>query len=228
MKPAKAEGSTKVAVTRVDEAAGPVSGGRTATEALILDQACRLFATRGFDGTSIRDIANAVGISNAALYHYFADKDELYSRIVVSVIERQCAMMEQRIKASDPPGKKLRAFMRAYAEFFEGNTAESIASSRSFGALEKSAQRDRAIYWRDRYEKILRDILQEGMDRGEFRKADVALTGRAVLSCLNWMYRWYSPSGPLSPSQIADGYADILLKGIGSSETSSRKKPTRK
>jgi AcrR family transcriptional regulator len=213
---------------RTDGRTEPHAGRRTATEAAILDQACRLFATRGFDGTSIRDIANAVGISNAALYHYFADKDELFARIVASVIERQCALMEQRIKPDDPPGEKLRAFMRAYAEFFEANTAESVASSRSFGALEKSPQRERAIYWRDRYERILRDILKEGMDCGEFRKADVALTGRAVLSCLNWIYRWYSPSGPLRPREIAEGYADILMNGIGNNTTAAKKGRARK
>jgi len=214
--------------TRTDEGPAAASGGRTATEAMILEQACRLFARRGFDGTSIRDIANAVGISNAALYHYFTDKDELFARIVISVIERQCAMMEQRLQHADPPGKKLRVFMGAYADFFAANTTESVASSRSFGALEKSDQRERAIYWRDRYERILRDILQEGMESGEFRKGDVALTGRAILSCLNWIYRWYSPSGPLGPKEIVEGYADILINGIGAAPEKAKKKQARK
>ena len=200
------------------------AGGRTSTEAMILAAACKLFATRGFDGTSIRDISNAVGISNAALYHYFEHKDELFARLVISVIERQCAFMEERITPGDTPTGKLRAFMRAYAEFFEQNSAESIASSRSFGALEKSPQRARAIYWRDRYEKLLRDIIREGIEAGEFRKGDVALIGRAVLSCLNWMYRWYSPSGPMRPSEIVDGYADILIGGIAAAPAPARPK----
>jgi AcrR family transcriptional regulator len=198
------------------------SGGRTATEAMILAEACQLFASRGFDGTSIRDIANAVGISNAALYHYFADKDELLARIVIN---GQCELMERRIEPGESPAEKLRAFMRAYAEFFEDNMAESIASSRSFSALENPVQRERAIYWRDRYENMLRAIVQEGMDSGEFREGDVALTGRAVLSCLNWMYRWYSPSGSLRPRDIVDTYADILIGGIAGSPDRSRKMP---
>lgn len=197
--------------------------GRTATEAMILAEACQLFASRGFDGTSIRDIANAVGISNAALYHYFSDKDELLARIVVSVIERQCAMMEQRIKPEDSAADKLRAFMQAYADFFKDNMAESIASSRSFSALEDPVQRERAIYWRDRYENILRSIISEGMESGEFRTGDVALTGRAVLSCLNWIYRWYSPDGSLTPRDIVDAYAEILMGGIAAKPGRSRK-----
>ena len=208
---------------RATDAPAASPAGRTATEAMILAEACLLFAARGFDGTSIRDIANAVGISNAALYHYFADKDELLARIVISVIERQCAMMEERVKPDDNPGDKLRVFMQAYADFFEENMAESIASSRSFSALENPLQRERAIYWRDRYENMLRAIIREGMESGEFREGDVALTGRAVLSCLNWMYRWYSPTGTLRPRDIVDAYADILIGGIAAKPGRARK-----
>jgi AcrR family transcriptional regulator len=188
--------------------------GKINKEAAILAEACRLFAARGFDGTSIRDIANAVGISNAALYHYFADKNELFARIVMDVIERMCGFTEDRIRPADTASEKLRAFMGAYAEFFEENASESIASSRSFGALEHSPQRDRAIYWRDRYEGLLRDILREGIAAGEFRPSDVALTGRLVLSSLNWLHRWYSPTGKLRPAEIVGAYADVLLGGI--------------
>jgi AcrR family transcriptional regulator len=208
---------------RVSEPAPSNPGGRTATEAMILAEACQLFASRGFDGTSIRDIANAVGISNAALYHYFADKDELLARIVISVIERQCAMMEQRIRPEDSASNKLRAFMLAYADFFEDNMPESIASSRSFSALENPVQRERAIYWRDRYENMLRAIVREGIESGEFVEGDVALTGRAVLSCLNWMYRWYSPKGSLRPREIVDAYAEILIGGIAARPGRARK-----
>lgn len=205
------------------ETGASLLAGKTNKEAVILAEACRLFATNGFDGTSIRDIANAVGISNAALYHYFADKNELFARIVTDVIERQCSFTEERIKADGTASQKLRSFMQAYAEFFQEHTSEAVASSRSFGALEKSPERDHAIYWRDRYEGLLRDILREGMKGGEFREGDVALTGRAVLSCLNWLHRWYSPAGSLSPVEIVDGYADILLRGIAADAPANSK-----
>jgi AcrR family transcriptional regulator len=207
--------------TSIDTGASALTG-RTNKEATILAEACRLFASHGFDGTSIRDIANAVGISNAALYHYFADKNELFARIVTDVIERQFSFTEERIRPDDSAGEKLRSFMRAYADFFEANVSEAIASSRSFGALEKSPERDHAIYWRDRYEHLLREIIREGMAAGEFREGDVALTGRAVLSCLNWLHRWYSPAGSLSPVKIVDGYADILLRGIAADTPARR------
>jgi AcrR family transcriptional regulator len=189
--------------------------GKDDKQAQIIAEACRLFARRGFNGTSIRDIANAVGITNAGLYHYFADKNALFAQIVIYVLEKQCSFTEERIGAGGSAAEKLRAFMTAYGEFFELYTSECIASSRSFRILEDSPQRDKALYLRDRYEGILRDILREGVASGEFRDADVALTGRAVLSCLNWMHRWYSPAGRKKPVEIVSAYADILLSGIG-------------
>ncbi len=192
----------------------PVKVVRTNKEATILAEACRLFATNGFAETSIRDIADAAGISNAALYHFFADKNELFARIFVSVTSQLCAFVESRIDPSETATRRLRAFMRGYGTFFEDHTYMCIAASSSFRALGDSPKRDEAIYWRDRYEGIVRAIIRQGMDRGEFREGDAALVGRAVLSCLNWLHRWYRPSGRLTPIEIVDGYADILIGGI--------------
>lgn len=194
--------------------APPAKAAKINKEATILAEACRLFATHGFNGTSIRDIADAAGISNAALYHFFADKNELFGRIFLNVTERLCSFVEQRINPADRAADQLRAFMCGYGAFFEAHSSECIAASMSFRALEDSPLRDQSIYWRDRYEGMLRKIIRDGMAKGEFREGDAALTGRAVLSCLNWLHRWYSPNGRLRPVEIADGYADIFLGGI--------------
>jgi AcrR family transcriptional regulator len=200
----------------VQEPPGESAGqtGKMTKPEQILAEACRLFAARGFNGTSIRDIANAVGITNAGLYHYFADKNDLFARLVIDVIEKQCSFTEERINATASATEKLKAYMIAYADFFEQHTSECIASSRSFRILENSPQRDQALYWRDRYEGILRDIIRQGIGAGEFRDIDVALTGRAVLSCLNWLHRWYSPAGHLTPAEIVLFYADIIIAGV--------------
>lgn len=198
----------------VETGARPVKAPRANKEAIILAAACRLFATKGFDGASIRDIADAAGISNAALYHFFADKNELFARIFIAVTEQLCSFVEARINPNDRATQRLRAFMRGYAQFFEDHTDECVAASLSFRALADSPKRDEAIYWRDRYEGLLRTIISEGMASGEFRPSDAALAGRAVLSCLNWLHRWYNPSGPMQPVEIVDSYADLLLGGL--------------
>ena len=74
-----------------------VKVARTNKEATILAEACRLFATNGIAETSIRDIAEAAGISNAALYHFFSDKSEPFARIFVSVTSQLCGFVESRV-----------------------------------------------------------------------------------------------------------------------------------
>lgn len=187
---------------------------RVNKEAKILSTACQLFAQNGFDGTSIRDISGAVGISNAALYHYFSDKDALFTRIFISVTENLCCFVESHIEPNKPASTQLRAFMGAYGVYFEDHRSECVAASLSFRVLKQSEQRNQAMYWRDRYEGVLRKIIQDGVDNGEFQEVSAALTGRAVLSCLNWLQRWYSPDGDMRPVEIVDAYADIILGGI--------------
>jgi AcrR family transcriptional regulator len=190
------------------------AGTSSDKQAQILAEACRLFAARGFHGTSIRDIAKSAGMTNAGLYHHFIDKNDLFLRLVVDLLEKQCGFTEQRLRSAVTATEKLRAFMLAYGDFFEHNTLACIASSRSFAFFEDCPQREEALRWRDRYEGILRDIIRQGIASGEFRPVDAAMAGRAVLSCLNWLQHWYSPSGHTRPPEIVLTYADMLLNGI--------------
>ena len=68
---------------------------------------------------------------------------------------------------------------------------------------------------RDRYEQHLRTLIQEAIDAGEIRSdIDVAMTGRLILSSLNWMHRWYDPAKPSTPVDLADTYFDLIFKGL--------------
>ena len=68
--------------------------------------------------------------------------------------------------------------------------------------------------WRDRYENLLRSLIQEAIEAGELRPLDVPLAGRLILSALNWMHRWYRPEKGMSAPQIADAYFDMILNGL--------------
>ena len=68
--------------------------------------------------------------------------------------------------------------------------------------------------WRDRYEGLIRTLIQEAIDAGEIRPVDVPLAGRLVLSALNWMHRWYKPEKGLAAPEIAEAYFDMILNGL--------------
>ena len=68
--------------------------------------------------------------------------------------------------------------------------------------------------WRDRYEGLIRTLIQEAIDAGEIRPVDVPLAGRLVLSALNWMHRWYKPEKGLARPEIAEAYFDMIFNGL--------------
>jgi hypothetical protein len=83
---------------------------------------------------------------------------------------------------------------------------------------EDSVPRKAAIDLRDRYEKLLRACIQQGVQSGEFKDVDPALTGRVVLSMINGLARWFRPGGKLNIVQVIDQYLDIVLGGIAKND----------
>lgn len=180
----------------------------------ILSESARLFADRGFEGTSMRDIADACGISKSLLYHHFTDKDEIYARIALGSTQELYAFVAARIPESGSATERVRAFMLGTAEYFHRYRWAWLASTTAFWNDPQQRRRKERMMWRDRYEGLLRDILAAGIASGELRTVDVPSAGRLVLSALNWMHRWYNPEKPLNPVQIAETFHDLIFRGL--------------
>jgi AcrR family transcriptional regulator len=194
----------------------PVSDTPEPTERIlqILSESARLFATTGYDGTSMRDIANACGISKSLLYHHFADKDEIFARITLGSLRELYSFVTARIPDDAPPSQRIRAFMTATAEYFQRYRWAWMASTSSFWNDPEARRQKERMMWRDRYEGLLRQMLQDAIEAGELRAVDVPTAGRLILSSLNWMHRWYKPDKGSSAVQIAESYFDMILNGL--------------
>ena len=179
----------------------------------ILAEAGRLFASKGFEGTSMRDIALACGISKSLLYHHFSNKDEIYARVAVGSTLELYLFVRDRIP-DGPPSQKIRAFMVATAEYFRRYRWAWIASTTAFWNDPDRHRHKERLTRRDRFENFLRGLIQEAVDAGEIRKVDVPMTGRLILSSLNWMHRWYNPNKSATPEQIADIFFDMIFNGL--------------
>lgn len=180
----------------------------------LLDVGTRVFAEKGYDGTSMRDIAMAAGVSKALLYHHFASKDEIYARISFNSTRNLYDFVEARIPDDGSASDKVRAFMIAAATFFAEHRSAWIAASTAFWTDPDRHRMARRVARRRQFEQRLRDLIREGIDSGEFRAVDPANAGRLILSGINWMHRWYDPSKSLSAEDIVGQYADIILGGL--------------
>jgi TetR/AcrR family transcriptional regulator, cholesterol catabolism regulator len=177
--------------------------------------AAELFAREGFENVGMGRLADAVGISKAGVYHYFRAKREILDTIIITTLD---GLMETVAAATDEvtrPRERFIAFITAHAAYFEANYWAFTTMLVGFGGLGSRATREAAVEQRDRYEGLLRQILQEGVDSGDFRAVHIPTASRAALSMLNWMARWFDPSGPERATDVAASYAELLLDGLG-------------
>lgn len=180
----------------------------------LLEIGGRLFAEKGFEATSMRDIASAAGVSKALLYHHFASKDDVYARISFLATKDLYSFVEDRIPAEGTAAEKVRAYMLAAATYFAEHRSAWIAASNAFWSDPDRHRLETRVSRRRQFEQNLRDIIREGVESGEFQPVDPAMAGRLVLSGINWMHRWFDPEKGLSAEEIVDQYADIILGGL--------------
>jgi len=181
----------------------------------VISCAAELFAREGFENVGVGRLAEAVGISKAGVYHYFRAKQDILDAIVVSTLD---GLMDAVVAATGEgraPRDRFVSFMTAHAAYFEANYWAFTAMLVGFGGLGSRAKRDAVVDQRDRYEGLLREIIEEGVETGEFRPVHVPTASRAALSMLNWMARWFDPTGPERATDVAARYAELLLDGIG-------------
>jgi AcrR family transcriptional regulator len=179
----------------------------------ILEAAIHLFNQSGYHATSMQDIARAVCIKKPSLYHHFDSKEAILLTILNIGMEQLTAEVNA-VAASDMPiADKLRAAIRAHALMIAGNLEGAAVFLREDRGLGDSYLAE-YVSRRDDFERVLRQIVQQGVDEGVFRETDTAISVQALLGMVNWMTRWYRPEGRLTAQSIADQFADLFLGGL--------------
>ncbi|CAN7682932.1 TetR/AcrR family transcriptional regulator [Rhizobium sp. LjRoot30] len=182
----------------------------------ILDEAAELFGGGGYDKSTLNDVAVRLGVSKAAVYHYFSTKQAIYDAIIVRTLDGLIKHVSSAVEASTGADQKLRAFMMAHAAFFEENYWGFVCMLVGYGGMANPSLITEANQERREYEDILRTILREGIADGTFAKTDVTTASHSVLSMLNWMVRWFKPGGPRHAKSFAEQYYELLTRGLTS------------
>lgn len=179
----------------------------------ILEAAAQVFSQKGFHGASMNDIADAVNLQKASLYHHVSSKQEILSELLEQalhiLLERISAISTQDIS----PDKKIRLMIREYLQILADNGDLATVLLFEHRALERR-QHARHVPNRDKFEHLWRDVIADGVENKIFKCDDIPLAVRAVLGLLNWTITWYHPNGDKSIEQIADDYSNLLLNGL--------------
>ncbi len=182
------------------------------TRARIRTEAASLFSTQGFNGTSMAELANAVGITKSSLYHHFPSKQALLSEIIEQTVGRVTPLVQEVADMDLPVRERLaRAITLHTIEAIRDRDAiacfieEGRYLSPDFMALH--------VGNRDRYEQVFQKIFAAGIESGEFMRQDVGIAARAILGMCNSVVRWYRPDGHQSPEEIASQFAHLAVHG---------------
>ena len=176
--------------------------------------AARLFSERGYHGTSMQHLGDALGLLRGSLYAHIGSKEELLFDVVDEGANRFLQRGARAAEASGGAAKRLTAFLVAHAETAIEHLDAATVFMNEWRYL-STARRAAVQSKRDRYEGMVRSIISEGIAAGEFRRdLDVALAARLVLSAGNWIYAWYRPGGDLSPAAVGRAYAELLVRGF--------------
>ncbi len=182
--------------------------------ATLLGVAGRLFREHGYAATSVREISAAAGILPGSLHYRFATKDSILRTLMESGMTRALAEVRSAIEPSADPVERLRLAIRAHLRLLvEGDDAVYVLlyELRSLTADERAA----IVHLRDAYDALWTGLLYAAVGSGQARTSvDIKVTRLMVLGALNWTAQWYRRDGGQSVDEVADGYHELLMKGI--------------
>jgi AcrR family transcriptional regulator len=179
----------------------------------ILEAAAAIFSQKGFHASSMQDIAKAVSLQKASLYHHVHSKQE----ILLALLDRALDLLIERLtvvaESTLAPEEKLRAAIISYLVLLTENRQLAAILLLEHRSLEADYKL-RHIPRRDRFERLWRSMIEAGQAQGIFKRTDSAITVRALLGALNWTITWFQPGGECSAEEIARQYADLFLDGL--------------
>lgn len=191
---------------------------KTSTEptphAAIVRVATGLFGTQSYPATSMRDIANAVGVLSGSLYAHIDSKEALLLEIVEAGIDEFFEAVTDASGAYEGAGDRLRAMVRAHIDVVARHPEQTLVVFHQWRYLGEAAQAT-VRRRRKQYEQVFTDVVQSGMEDSTFAPdLDVRIAVLSVLGSLNWTPEWLSSSGPKPVAKVARELADAMLKGV--------------
>ena len=177
--------------------------------------AARLFFEKGYDGASMQDIAQAVGLTKAGLYHHVGSKDRLLFEIMNYGMDILHETVIDRVKAIADPREKLRQTVIGHIDLIVRARDQEVTvilhENRSLtGALRRKINARKKEYIR-----MLEDLIaQVQQQEGGKPLVSPRLATFALLGIVNWLYQWYRPEGPIKEPELAQTFVDFFFRGL--------------
>jgi AcrR family transcriptional regulator len=180
----------------------------------LLEAACVLFAEHGYQATSMKDIASALGVRAPSLYNHVAAKQDILHAIMDRAMDRAIGALAEALDGVTDVADRLQAATESLVLDFLRNPAEVTVCNTEVRSLEP-ANRSAIVAKRDYYAAQVRQIIDEGCRTGRFRVRSPRLAAFAVLEMGNGAKSWFRPDGSYSDVEVAREYGEFALRIAG-------------
>lgn len=181
------------------------------TERAFIAAARGLFAEKGYNGTSISDLAKELGLTTGSLYYHVSGKQELLLRVLGTGMERFLHRLEDIPSQTDDHRTRLRLAVENHLSFVleEQGSVTVFLRERRFLEPPYRQQYQELV---DRYEVLFTAIISDAMEAKAIPAGDPHLIRLAILGMINWIVEWYDPDGRYSPQEIKTTFADLVTE----------------
>ena len=177
--------------------------------------AARVFFEKGYDGASMQDIAQAVGLTKAGLYHHVGSKDRLLFEIMNYGMDILHETVVDRVKAIADPREKLRQTIIGHIDLIVRARDQEITVILHENRSLKGALRRKINARKREYIQMLEDLIAQVQQRvGARPMISPRLDAFVLLGIVNWLYQWYRPEGPIKQPELAHAYVDFFFRGL--------------
>ena len=182
---------------------------------LILSEAAMLFKEKGFGGTSMRDLAEKVGMEAASMYNHIKSKDEILELICFKIANQYISQLQEIENTNQTFQEKLNAIIGLHVQLIIEDSASVSVANNDWKYLSND-KKEQYKETRKSYEKSFANIIEQGMQNGEFKKMNVSVALFTMLSSLKWIELWYRPNRDITPQELEDDLKTLLMKGLNS------------
>jgi len=175
----------------------------------ILEAAAQIIHEKGFHAASMQEIADAVNLRKASLYYHVSSKQEILLLILDKAIELLTEEIRAVVHRPLPPDERLCQAVTTYLGILIENRDLSSVLLFEHRSLTDEAKAEHYPR-RDQFERLWRDLIQEGMDSGHFAPANPSIAAKNLLGALNWAITWFRPGGPLTSDQLGEQISQLL------------------
>lgn len=191
-------------------AAGQVTDPSSA-KGRLLREATHLFLTKGYERSTVRDIASAVGIQSGSIFHHFRTKEDILRAVMEETITLITERMREELKVAETSKDKIFALIKCELESVIGETSEAMSILvYEWRSLSEDNQRD-ILAMRHTYEQLWMDTLNEAKDDG-FISMDTFILRRLLTGALGWSRNWFSADGSVSIDSLAEQAMQLVFK----------------